>query len=52
MGLVGGVLDFIPYLGSIVFTAASAAMGLMQLASSARHCSMAGVSVALHTLSG
>jgi predicted PurR-regulated permease PerM len=51
-GLVGGVLNFIPYLGSIVFTAASAAMGLMQFGTISAALLMAGVSVALHTLSG
>jgi len=51
-GLVGGVLNFIPYLGSIVFTAASAAVGLMQFGTIGAALLMAGVSVALHTLSG
>ena len=51
-GLVGGVLNFIPYLGSIVFTAASAAMGLMQFGTISAALLVAGVSVALHTLSG
>ena len=29
-GLAAGVLNFVPYIGSIVFTGASAAVGLMQ----------------------
>jgi predicted PurR-regulated permease PerM len=51
-GLVSGVLNFIPYLGSIVFTAASAAIGLLQFGTIAAALLMAGVSVGLHTLSG
>jgi len=51
-GLVAGVLNFIPYLGSILFTAAAAAMGLMQFGTIGAALLMAGVSLSLHTLSG
>ncbi|MDQ6639178.1 MAG: AI-2E family transporter [Pseudomonadota bacterium] len=51
-GLVAGVLNFIPYLGSIVFTAASAAVGLMQFGTIESALLIAGVSLGLHTVSG
>ena len=51
-GLVAGVLNFVPYLGSIVFTAAAAAMGLMQFGTIGAALLMAGASLSLHTLSG
>jgi predicted PurR-regulated permease PerM len=51
-GLVAGVLNFVPYLGSIVFTAASAAAGLMQFGTVEAALLIAGVSLSLHTLSG
>ncbi|MEP7056580.1 MAG: AI-2E family transporter [Caldimonas sp.] len=51
-GLVAGILNFVPYLGSIVFTVASAAVGLMQFGTLEYALLIAGVSLALHTLSG
>ncbi|MDQ6627061.1 MAG: AI-2E family transporter [Pseudomonadota bacterium] len=51
-GLVAGTLNFIPYLGSIVFTVASAAVGLMQFGTIESALLIAGVSLALHTISG
>jgi predicted PurR-regulated permease PerM len=51
-GLVAGVLNFIPYIGSVVFTVASAAVGLMQFGSLESAALIAAVSLALHTLSG
>jgi len=51
-GLVAGVLNFIPYLGSIVFTAAAGAMGLMQFGTIGAALLVAAVSVGIHTLSG
>jgi len=51
-GLVAGVLNFIPYIGSVVFTIASAAVGLMQFGSLESAVLIAGVSLALHTVSG
>lgn len=51
-GLVAGVLNFIPYLGSIIFTAASAAVGLMQFGTIESALLIAGVSLGIHTVSG
>ncbi len=51
-GLVAGVLNFIPYLGSIVFTSASATVGLMQFGTIESALLIAGVSLGLHTVSG
>lgn len=51
-GLVAGVLNLIPYLGSIVFTAASAAVGLMQFGTIESALIIAGVSLGIHTISG
>jgi len=51
-GIVAGVLNFIPYVGSIVFTAASAAVGLMQFGNIESALMVAGVSLVLHTISG
>ncbi len=51
-GLVAGILNFIPYIGSIVFTAGSAAVGLMQFGSIEAAVGVAGVSLLLHTISG
>ena len=51
-GIVAGVLNFIPYVGSIVFTVASAAGGLMQFGNIASARMTAGGSLVLHTLSG
>ncbi|MEO7335223.1 MAG: AI-2E family transporter [Caldimonas sp.] len=51
-GLVAGVLNLIPYLGSIVFTAASAAVGLMQFGTLEAAAGVAAISLLLHTLSG
>ena len=51
-GLVAGVLNFIPYLGSIVFTASSAAVGLMQFGTMESAVLIAGVSLTIHTVSG
>lgn len=51
-GLAAGVLNFVPYIGSIVFTGASAAVGLMQFGTIESAILIAGVSLGLHTLSG
>ena len=51
-GLVAGVLNFVPYLGSIVFTTAAAAVGLMQFGTIEYALLIAGVSLGLHTVSG
>jgi predicted PurR-regulated permease PerM len=51
-GLVAGVLNFIPYIGSILFTVGSAAVGLMQFGSIESALLMAGVSLLIHTISG
>ena len=51
-GIVAAVLNFIPYVGSIVFTVASAAVGLMQFGNIESALMAAGVSLVLHTISG
>ena len=51
-GLAAGVLNFVPYIGSIVFTGASAAVGLMQFGNLESAVLIAGISLALHTVSG
>jgi len=51
-GLAAGVLNFVPYIGSIVFTGASAAVGLMQFGNLKSAVLIAGISLALHTVSG
>ena len=51
-GIVAAVLNFIPYVGSIVFTVASAAVGLMQFGNLESALMTAGVSLVLHTISG
>jgi len=51
-GLVAGVLNFVPYVGSIVFTAAAAAVGLLQFGTIESTLLIAGVSLGLHTVSG
>ncbi|MEP7057198.1 MAG: AI-2E family transporter, partial [Caldimonas sp.] len=51
-GLVAGMLNFVPYVGSIVFTAASAMVGLMQFGNLESALLIAGVSLTLHTISG
>ena len=51
-GIVAGVLNFIPYVGSIVFTVASAAVGLMQFGNIESAFLIAGISLGLHVVSG
>jgi len=51
-GLLAGVLNFVPYLGSIVFTGASAAAGLMQFGTLESALLIGGVSLGIHTVSG
>jgi predicted PurR-regulated permease PerM len=51
-GLVAGVLNFIPYVGSIVFTVGSAAVGLMQFGNIESAVLVGSVSLAIHTVSG
>jgi predicted PurR-regulated permease PerM len=51
-GLVGGVLNFIPYLGSIVFTVGSAFVGLMQFGTLESALLVAGASLVVHTITG
>ncbi|MGH8797217.1 MAG: AI-2E family transporter, partial [Caldimonas sp.] len=51
-GLVAGMLNFVPYLGAIAFTACAAAIGLLQFGSIESAVLVAGVSLAIHTVSG
>lgn len=51
-GLFAGVLNFIPYVGSIIFTASSGAVGLMQFGTIESALLVAAVSLAIHTVSG
>lgn len=51
-GFIAGILNFVPYIGSVLFTVASAGVGLMQFGSLESAALIAGVSLALHTLSG
>ncbi|MDQ6671271.1 MAG: AI-2E family transporter [Chloroflexota bacterium] len=51
-GLVAGVLNFVPYFGSIVFTAVAATVGLMQFGTIESALLIAGVSLGLHSVSG
>ena len=51
-GLAAGILNFVPYIGSIAFTSASAAAGLMQFGNLESAILIASVSLGLHTLSG
>jgi len=51
-GLVAGVLNFIPYVGSIVFTVGSAAVGLMQFGNIESAVMVGSVSLVIHTISG
>jgi predicted PurR-regulated permease PerM len=51
-GLLAGLLNFVPYVGSIAFTAASAAAGIVQFGTLESALLIAGTSLALHTLSG
>ena len=51
-GLVAGMLNFVPYVGSIAFTAGSAAVGLMQFGTVESALLVAGTSLVIHTISG
>ncbi len=51
-GVVACVLNFIPYLGSIVFTAASSLFAFVQFGSVEMTLLVAGVGLAVHTVSG
>ena len=51
-GVLAFVLNFIPYLGSIVVTGASALIGFVQFGSVEMGLLVAGVSLLLHTISG
>ena len=51
-GFVAGILNLVPYIGSIVFTGASAAVGLMQFGNLESALLIAGISLVLHTMSG
>ena len=51
-GIVAGVLNFIPYIGSIVFTGVSVIVGVVQFDSIERGLVLAGVSLVIHTISG
>ncbi len=50
--IVAGALNFVPYLGAIAFTACAAAIGLLQFGSIESAVLVAGVSLAIHTISG
>ncbi len=51
-GAVACVLNFVPYIGSIAFTVASALVGFVQFASVDMAILIAGVSLFIHTLTG
>ncbi|MDL2336686.1 MAG: AI-2E family transporter [Pseudomonadota bacterium] len=51
-GAAACVLNFVPYLGSIAFTAASALVGFVQFSSVDMAALIAGVSLIIHTLAG
>ena len=51
-GVAACVLNFVPYIGSIVITAASAMVGFVQFASVDMALAVAGVSLLIHTVSG
>lgn len=51
-GVAACVLNFIPYLGSLVVTAGSALVGFLQFGSVDMALLVAGVSLVLHTISG
>ncbi len=51
-GAAACVLNFVPYLGSIAFTAASALVGFVQFSSVDMGLLVAGVSLLIHTVSG
>jgi predicted PurR-regulated permease PerM len=51
-GLVAGVLNFIPYIGSILFTVGSAVVALLQFGTLESALLVAGASLALHTFTG
>lgn len=51
-GVAAFVLNFVPYIGSIVITAASAMVGFVQFASVDMALLVAGVSLLIHTVSG
>lgn len=51
-GVLAMVLNFVPYIGSIAITGASALAGFVQFGSFDMALVLAGVSVALHTVSG
>jgi predicted PurR-regulated permease PerM len=51
-GIVAGILNFIPYIGAIVFTAVSAAVGVIQFGNLESAVLIAGVSLVIHTISG
>jgi predicted PurR-regulated permease PerM len=51
-GVAACVLNFIPYLGSVVITAGSALVGFLQFGSVDMALLVAGVSLVLHTISG
>jgi len=51
-GVAACVLNFVPYIGSIVITAASAMVGFVQFASVDMALAVAGVALLIHTLSG
>lgn len=51
-GVVAFVLNFVPYIGSIAITAASAMVGFVQFGSVDMALLVAGVSLLIHTVSG
>jgi predicted PurR-regulated permease PerM len=51
-GIVAGVLNFIPYIGSIAFTVVSVIVGVVQFDSIEHGLLLAGVSLVIHTISG
>ena len=51
-GVAAFVLNFVPYIGSLVITAASAMVGFVQFVSVDMALAVAGVSLLIHTVSG
>jgi predicted PurR-regulated permease PerM len=51
-GLVAGVLNFVPYIGSILFIVGSAVVALLQFGTLESALLVAGASLALHTFTG
>lgn len=51
-GVVAGVLDFIPYLGSILITGSTALVGFVQFGSIKMALAVGGISLLIHSIEG